>query len=263
MTDIFTNTTAASYTGYEYNEIQVYVPHSTEAGASISAGDTLMLTKSGAYCADNVTSCYSEMKSSFGQVTVTVINGLTNAPVPNARVNFVMYWYPTVTGTTPAFTTNTLGQVLFSNHQYGAYSAVVNGSTAYQGNTVRVAVQSAATDVKLVLLPNNTGSDYILSMNVPMASDDLDLNLDVKSINGTTCRVNAENKYCAYARYVRDDLGTSGGSEVIEISKFSVSLYMAWVGKATPGVTGCSQDKMRKGNSTDGFGFLQALTLNS
>lgn len=74
--------------------------------------------------------------------------------------------------------------------------------------------------------------------------EDYDLNLKMKSINGTECKIDYLNNQCPYASKIKDVTVGEKGYEVIEIEQFTNAQYMVYVSK-TPNYTGTCTELSR------------------
>ena len=235
ITDTSTNVSSSDYTKYQYNEFDVLVPGNS--AGEVSAGEIMLLTRTGKYY-DNDNTSWANQTTKIGSLSVAVVNGVNGKPIDGVNVVLTEYW--TAQATEYASSTTTAGTANFSNVVYNAYTATANDEF-YQQATQRLTVQKDKNVIEMVLVPIDADTDYTLVFENPNTTADFDLNLTVKGHNGDKCTVSAINRYCAYARHVRDNFTSTGSSEVIKLQKFSVSTYMAWIRPAPTYASTCHQ----------------------
>jgi len=227
---------------FQYNEIGIIVPGDTQ-GSEVSAGIYLLTTKTGNFCSNGDNACWQAMKNTYGSVKVLANDVLDEMILSNIDVKLTKYWWPQ----TRQYALNNVsqGEANFKNVRYGCYTATINDK-AYRRSSQRFCLQSSSITIDLNLIPVTTNSDYVLQMRVSDKNADMDFNLEVLSKDKTTsCTVSPLNKYCAYARHVKDQVKGSG-KEIIELQNFSVSWYMAYI-SPSPNYQGtCPQAKMLK-----------------
>lgn len=68
---------------------------------------------------------------------------------------------------------------------------------------------------------------------------DFDVNLQIRSDNGTECTVNAYNKYCAYSAH-SNDVYFGTGEESVLVRRLSVATYNAYVAPSRPYTYNCA-----------------------
>lgn len=248
--------TNINFTQYLYNEVMIDVPGGTK-GHEVSAGNILLLTRNGEYCAQGDLYCWKKQRTRYGQVEIEVFDIVSGEPITGIATNLTSWWYPQETIYREA-TSDYKGDSIFDGIIYGYYT--VNCSHKdYEPGSTRIYLQDPTQKAKIGLTSKKEVADYVLLFNVPDRGVDFDLLLEVKSRNGKTCTVSPWNRYCAYSRHVTD-IQLKSGTEVIKIKKFSISMYMAYV-RPSPSYNGyCTQDKVLLDNPAHTFDFLLAET---
>lgn len=219
-------TSDADYTNYEYNKILVQVPGTPVD--EVSAGEILLLTRNGIYCGTNLT-CWKNQSTKTGSVLVKLINGYTQEEITDESVEVVLtkWWSEENEVYAKQKISSESKQAKFTNIVYNAYIATINHDD-YVSTSRRLTLQTTETSQTISLIPKKSNAVYRLVFDMPDKGVDFDLNLIVKSINGKTCEVSPMNKYCGYAKHVKQ-VGKEGGIEVIELNKFSISNYMSYI----------------------------------
>jgi hypothetical protein len=170
---------------------------------------------------------------------VSVVNGITGLPLSGVSVKLQKYYYPQTDTVSSAATKN--GSAKYENIFYGAYT-IYASAPDMKPTSHWVAHQSANTKVTLIMLPAQSTSDYtIMYQSGPGITSTYDLNLEVKSFSTKkTCTASPTSKYCAYARYLDSPPRLSNYAQVIDVKRFAVATYMAYISPATPTPATCS-----------------------
>ena len=240
----FTDTSVANSgnsvlnTQYLYNEIGVNVPGKS-VSKEVNFGNILLLTRSGQYCENNTGNCWTDQKFKSGPLNVSVVNGITGLPLSGVAVKLQKYYYPQGDTVSSAATKN--GSAKYDNIFYGAYTIYASAPNM-KSTSHWVAHQSADTKVTIVMLPAETTSDYtVMYQSGQGVTSAYDLNLEVKNFSGTkTCTASPTSKYCAYARYLDEPTRVSKYAQVIDVKRFAVATYMAYISPATITPATCS-----------------------
>jgi len=248
----------ATYTDYQYNEVSIVVPGDTQ-GNEVSAGQFLLTTKNGKYCNMNDFNCWSSMKNTYGTVSVTTSNGINGKVVSGVQITMTKYWSPQTSVYQKLTSDNGKAELL--NVFYNCYTLTVNDAS-YKRNSRRVCLQSTSQVVEVVLIPSNFDADYILSLAIPKKID-FDYNLTLETLpdytgKSKTCTVSPMNKYCAWARHIKD-VKADQGTEYIEVKNFSVAYYMSWLAPA-PSYSGTCQN-VKLTDTSGKFKFLQLSSM--
>jgi len=259
-----TKITDPDYTAYLYRQIDVLIPQ--KQNAEISAGNVMLITKDGKYCGTDVI-CWKAQKSKSSELTIKVINGITGELLygagANVTVELYKWWHiDTDKGNFFKSNTNLTGNVVFSGIIYNSYIATVKKNDTWITVPSKLLLQNDKDNTfELVLVPKHSAGKYMLLFDIPMNMGiDFDLSMKMKSITNKECIVNAENRYCPYARHVRDVKGSSGGTEIIQVNKFAVANYMVYASPSPSYKGTCPQASIKKGES--GYQYLSLSTMD-
>jgi hypothetical protein len=221
--------------------IDVVIP--SNAGAEVSTGRTRLLTKDGKVCASTDVACISNQVSKYGDVKVGVFNSETGAAISGTDVE--LRYGASLTGPiVKTKTTDDQGVATFTDVEYGKYNAYVNNSDYVNGYSA-ITVQTKTNTGIISLTPKDSRSDVTLNFTPTDSAADLDFKLYARNPAGYECEVSPLNKYCAYARHVRDatigQADLSQNFETIQIKDLAVAKYKTTVEPAPAYSGSCSQ----------------------
>lgn len=113
----------------------------------------------------------------------------------------------------------------------GYYLISVTGDN-YQPNVEKIYLDSDQ-NISVELKPKD--EVYRIYKEVDLTnpnSDDMDLNLKMKTAGGEECTVNYLNPKCPYAEYSSDIQANKKGYEVIRVNQFVNATYMVYLSKS-------------------------------
>jgi hypothetical protein len=222
---------------FDDDQLDAVVP--STAGAEVSTGRTQLVTKDGNVCADTDNACISNQSAATGDVTVTVTNSQTGAPVSGVSVD--LKEGSSITGSTAqTATTNDDGVATFSGVEYGQFTPYISDS-AYEPADGNVALQTPTAATAIALTPVDSEFDMSLSMNTGDENADMDFKLYAQNPAGEECEASPLNKYCAYAQHYVDATPEAPGSEIINIKDLAVAKYRTTVEPAPTYSATCAQ----------------------
>ena len=188
-----------------------------------------LLTKSGQGCigAADVNACFANQQAKFANVDVTVVDPETGNRIAGVPVKLLSG----IDGTRAlaSNTTDSTGIAHFNNVAYDYYTVQFEGSANYLPARALLAVQNNASGQFILNVHQRNSGNTILQQFVNNQNADQDFNLNVVSINGSSCNVTAYTKYCGYASHINDVENNKQGYENIQIHNFTVSNYLAYL----------------------------------
>lgn len=222
---------------YLPNTIDVKLTSSSTG--SLYLGDIFLITKSGLGCKNindlqATDACFKNMQVNKYDLT---INMMTLDNKLEGPVNLKIYKTQSVSGPVVSDTQETQPKKAIQLPA-GYYLVEISGDK-YKKSYQKVNLDQHQT-VNVELQPNDEVYRIYKHVDLTVATQDLDLNLKMKTSSGEECVVNHLNRQCPYVQYQSDIQLGQQGYELITVSQFVDATYMVFLSKSPDYVANCT-----------------------